>query len=180
MHRVLVAGVLSAIFLTACTETVVSDYNGDSVTVQSMHSSVAADPTAVSEAARICATVGRRAEYASTRQVYAPQSLTATYAHLFLCLGQETPSYSQVPTGAPVATPAPVAPPQAVEAIQPVASAAPASVASPVALPPVTTQTTQMPGHRVAGKGCPGFAPRVLYAESLEKLPKSCESVTPL
>lgn len=48
------------------------------------------------------------------------------------------------------------------------------------ALPPLPTQTKRLPGHRLAAYGCPGFAPRVLYSESEEKLPQNCERVEAL
>lgn len=57
---------------------------------------------------------------------------------------------------------------------------APATAGHPELLAPLPTQTTQLPGHRVAGRGCPGFAPRVLYATGPDKLPSNCESITPL
>lgn len=81
---------------------------------------------------------------------------------------------------APVVLPASMAATPAALAAQPVAAPALAASASPLALPPVPTQTTKLPGHRVEARGCPGYAPRVLYAESPDKLPKNCESVTPL
>lgn len=74
----------------------------------------------------------------------------------------------QRPTAAPAETPATPTPVAAAE-----------SVALPE-LAPLPTQTTKLPGHRVAGHGCPGFAPRVLYAESPSKLPATCEQITPL
>lgn len=75
---------LALLALSACAPTVVTEFNGDSVTVQSQYAKVMPDVTA--EAARICATKGLRAEYASTREVYAPQYASGAYAHLFLCL----------------------------------------------------------------------------------------------
>lgn len=47
-------------------------------------------------------------------------------------------------------------------------------------LAPLPTQTQRLPGHRLAAYGCPGFAPRVLYSDSPEKLPKNCQRVEPL
>lgn len=53
-------------------------------------------------------------------------------------------------------------------------------VNSSLELTPLPTQTSKLPGHRVVGRGCPGFAPRLLYAESPDKLPRNCESVDAL
>ena len=72
------------LFLAACvSEPVVSDFNGDSVTVQSQTAGNSTEVAA--EAERLCRTRGRTAEYASSRQIYAPQEFLATYAHLFIC-----------------------------------------------------------------------------------------------
>ncbi|OWY10824.1 hypothetical protein B6V74_02005 [Thioclava sp. F42-5] len=72
-------------FLAGCVPAtpIVSDYNGDSVTIQT---SMLADQAEVkvnaqAEADRICAKKDKRAEYASSRQV-----AEYTNAHLFLCL----------------------------------------------------------------------------------------------
>lgn len=51
---------------------------------------------------------------------------------------------------------------------------------TPTTLPALPTQTQRLPGHRLAAYGCPGFAPRVLYSDSAEKLPKNCERIEPL
>lgn len=83
MKKGLVFGFL--LTLAACGEPpMVTGFNGDSVTIQSQTAANNADVTA--EAERICATVGSRAEYASSRQVHAPQYMVPTYNHLFLCL----------------------------------------------------------------------------------------------
>ncbi len=106
---------------------------------------------------------------------------------------------SSAGTPAPVAAPAPAiasvpvvaspavmvtSAPLAQDAISAIATTAPtpeaAAQARGLLLPPVPTQTEKLPGHRVAGYGCPGFAPRVLYAESPDKLPKACERMEPL
>ena len=84
------------------------------------------------------------------------------------------------------AAPAPIAPPitvplipQASTATAPVSPQQQSSSASLV-LAPVPTQTEKLPGHRVAGYGCPGFDGRVVYAESPNKLPRACERMEPL
>lgn len=79
---------------------------------------------------------------------------------------------------APASAPTPVV--VATSSPTPAPAVATAAVTSSLALPPVPTQTQKLPGHRVAGYGCPGFAPRVLYAESPDKLPKACERMEPL
>jgi hypothetical protein len=66
---------------------VVASFNEASVEIQQeaiLQPSRPDDPAVVSEAQRICATAGRRAEYASTRMVTSRYQTTA--AHLFLCL----------------------------------------------------------------------------------------------
>lgn len=85
------------------------------------------------------------------------------------------PASTAAPAVAPimaVATPAPT--PVAPSALP---ATAPASIS---ALPPLPTQTQRLPGHRLVAYGCPGFAPRVLYSESPDKLPKNCERIEPL
>jgi len=76
------------IALSACVATtpVVTDFNGDSVQVQA--SSSTADESVKAEANRICQTVNKRAEYASSRQLPSTgqYDFSITYAHLFLCL----------------------------------------------------------------------------------------------
>lgn len=69
--------------LGACAPVAVTGFNGHSVEVQS--GSMAPDAEVLAQAARICGTVQRRAEYASSRELYAPQYMTA-YSHFFLCL----------------------------------------------------------------------------------------------
>lgn len=69
-------------------------------------------------------------------------------------------------------TPAPAATPVAGQAATPISATVAAN-----SLPPLPTQTKKLPGHRLAAYGCPGFAPRVLYSESPEKLPKDCERI---
>lgn len=124
-----------------------------------------------------------------------PNPLNVTLAPLGTQVAQAVPSSAIVATTvAPVAVPAvaaaPVtlaAPPATVAAspatpqpVAPVAAVAATAPAGALTLPPVPTQTTRLPGHRLAARGCPGFAPRVLYAASPDKLPTNCESVTPL
>ena len=78
---------LPVIALSACVATtpVVTDFNGDSVQVQA--SSATADEAVRAEATRICQTVNKRAEYASSRPLPSGQyEFTVNYAHLFLCL----------------------------------------------------------------------------------------------
>ena len=71
--------------IAACVpaQPIVSDYNGDSVTIQSSQfaNRDQALAAAKEEAGRICAKNGRRAEYASTRVV-----AEYTNGDLFLCL----------------------------------------------------------------------------------------------
>lgn len=62
---------------------VVTDFNGDSVTVQG--AAQAPDANVAREASRTCATRNLIAEYASSRQVHAPQYSMPTYAHLYIC-----------------------------------------------------------------------------------------------
>jgi hypothetical protein len=80
--------------LAACAApTNVAGFNGDSVIVQSGRNKP--DPEVNREAARICQTHSRRAEYASSRQIHAPQYLAPTYEHLYLCLDpRQTPVFS--------------------------------------------------------------------------------------
>lgn len=85
MNRALL--ILPAFALTACVATtpVVTEFNGDSVQVQASSATNNAEITA--EATRICQTVNKRAEYASSRQLPSGQyDFTVNYLHLFLCL----------------------------------------------------------------------------------------------
>jgi len=78
----------SIITLSACLANpapVIVDYNGSSVKVQQFQVVMPSEEDKAkikAEAERICATNGRRAEYAST--VNDPRTTTGT--HLFLCL----------------------------------------------------------------------------------------------
>lgn len=147
-----------AVALAGCaTKPVVSGFNGDSVTVQSSNNG--SDPEVLGQAMGICRSVGRDAIYASSRQIYAPQNLLPTFDHLFLCLPPGT-----APSSAPTVTAVPAA-------AQPGPSAT---------MAPLPTQTTRLPGHRVVGRGCPGFEARPLYAESPEQLPLGCRGVETL
>lgn len=71
--------------LAACIPAIplVSDYNGDSVKIQasSFAEGPEAEATVLAEANRICGKKGRKAEYASTRQLPDYNA-----EHLFLCL----------------------------------------------------------------------------------------------
>ena len=88
MTRIL--GIAGLVALAGCAmPPVVSEFNGDSVTVQSQTAANGAEVTA--EASRICATRGRIAEYASSRQIPNPQVMIPTYAHLFLCSSTTEP-----------------------------------------------------------------------------------------
>ena len=78
------AGLALLTGLAACAPVAVTGFNGHSVEVQSGFATPDADVAA--EAARICGTVRRRAEYASSREVYAPQYMSGAHSHLFLCL----------------------------------------------------------------------------------------------
>lgn len=71
--------------LGACASpVVVTDFNGDSVTVQGP--TATPDNETAREASRTCATRNFISEYASSRQIYAPQYGAVTYAHLYLCI----------------------------------------------------------------------------------------------
>jgi|JI7StandDraft_1071085.scaffolds.fasta_scaffold294302_2 hypothetical protein len=83
---------VSFVLVSACAETVVTDYNGDSVLIQSSSRSVTEE--AFSEARRICGTRGLQAEYASTRAT----ANQFVYRHLFLCLTHTKPNYG-MPSG---------------------------------------------------------------------------------
>jgi len=75
-------------FIAGCgvsPEPIVASYNEASVDIQQTNifgEANASDPAVIAEAQRICATTGRRAEYASTR--HNTREYIAT--HLFLCL----------------------------------------------------------------------------------------------
>jgi hypothetical protein len=70
--------------LSACAApVVVTDFNGDSVTVQG--SATTPDANVAREASRTCATRNMISEYASSRQIHAPQYAVPTYAHLYIC-----------------------------------------------------------------------------------------------
>lgn len=167
---------VSAALLAGCGgPTVVASFNGDSVAIQSSERNGPDDAVAFSEASRICSAAGRRAEYASSRQIYAPQYIVPTFEHLFLCLDPRT-ARSPISEGSYVE----IGPAVASSVSVPTSAPASASPSGPSALAPVPTQTQRLPGHRLAAYGCPGFAPRVLYSESPEKLPKNCERIAPL
>lgn len=73
--------------VSACEEPepIVSDFNGSSVRIQQSTVFTPADADAkdvVEEARRICARVGKEAEYASSR----PGPNSVFHEHLFLCL----------------------------------------------------------------------------------------------
>lgn len=94
---------------------------------------------------------------------------------------QQTQITSNCMRVVPASTAAPAAAPVvAVATPAPTPAAPSAAPASTSALPPLPTQTQRLPGHRLAAYGCPGFAPRVLYSDSPEKLPKDCERIEPL
>lgn len=77
---------ISLLLLSACAETLVMDYNGHSIRIQSQSRTV--DAEALGEARRICGTQGLQAEYASTVFI----EPTLTYRHLFLCLSRTKPN----------------------------------------------------------------------------------------
>lgn len=89
MNRLLI---LALIFLPACADTLVTDYNGDSIRIQSSSARVTSE--AFEEARRICGTRGLLAEYASTGYT----ASDFVYQHLFLCLSQTKPNYG-MPAG---------------------------------------------------------------------------------
>ena len=55
--------------LAACTPPAATQFNGDSVTIRSSTSLESERPAIDAEAARICGLAGKRAEFASTRNV---------------------------------------------------------------------------------------------------------------
>ncbi|WP_298294458.1 hypothetical protein [uncultured Litoreibacter sp.] len=79
-------GLISVLAISACdvTEPIVSDFNGDSVTVVTggLDSKEYQRETAAKEASRICGKVGKKAEYASTRS----DPNTYQNYNLYLCL----------------------------------------------------------------------------------------------
>lgn len=167
---------VSAVIIAGCAgPTVVSSFNGDSVAIQSSQANGPEDAAAFSEARRICSAAGRRAEYASSRQIHAPQYIVPTYEHLFLCLD---PSAGRSPLneGSYVEIGPAVSP--SVSAVTSDPGPVPSDAQSTLA--PLPTQTQRLPGHRLGAYGCPGFAPRVLYSDSPEKLPKNCERIESL
>ncbi|MDO5528830.1 MAG: hypothetical protein Q4F71_05455 [Paracoccus sp. (in: a-proteobacteria)] len=86
MRTPLLAGaMLAAMALAACTPVAVSDFNGDSVKIQSPDRNHDAAEVR-GEAQRMCATRGRSAQYASTVERYAPQYYSTTWDHLFVCV----------------------------------------------------------------------------------------------
>ena len=93
--RVKTAAVLLAALAGCAMQPAVSGFNGDSVTVQSNGNW--SDPAVSGQAERICRSVGKYWDYASTRVVYAPQNALTTYEHLFLCLPDPpTPKYGEI------------------------------------------------------------------------------------
>ncbi|AOZ69854.1 hypothetical protein LPB142_11420 [Rhodobacter xanthinilyticus] len=88
-------GFIALFALTACAPSVITEYNGHSLRVQT----TGAKPTAeaVAEARRICAMQGLQAEYASTQTP--PNALHSS--HLFLCLPQAKPNAGLPRPGGP-------------------------------------------------------------------------------
>lgn len=76
---------IAGLSLQACSPVAVSEFNGDSVTIQSPDRNFD-DVQVQSEAVRLCQVKGRKAQYASSTQVYAPQYLGQTWNHLFVCV----------------------------------------------------------------------------------------------
>jgi len=74
---------IACLGLTACAETEITEYNGNSIRIKSASSKVT--PDVVSEAQRICRTQGLKAEFASTTSLVNDYF---THYHLFLCLTQ--------------------------------------------------------------------------------------------
>ena len=79
--------IILCLSLTACADTVVTQYNGSSIRIQSNSRQVT--PYVVSEAQRICGTQGLQAEFASTTS--RPNDIFTHY-HLFLCLSHAKPN----------------------------------------------------------------------------------------
>ncbi|MGV8987425.1 MAG: hypothetical protein ACOH2H_14225 [Cypionkella sp.] len=70
------------VLVSGCaTAPIVSDYNGASVKIRTDMMTANAGPATKAEASRICGASGKRAEYASTRQLD-----NYDYEHLYLCL----------------------------------------------------------------------------------------------
>ena len=65
----LISATLVCTILAACTPPAATQFNGDSVTIRSSTSLESERPKIDAEAARICGLAGKRAEYASTRNV---------------------------------------------------------------------------------------------------------------
>jgi len=91
MTRKFISGALALLLLSGCDvpppAPVVASFNEASVEIQQDNlfgNANANDLAVLAEADRICATGGRRAEYASTRYINTRYTSTAT--HLFLCL----------------------------------------------------------------------------------------------
>ncbi len=76
---------LALLSLSACAETLVTDYNGHSIRIQSAGR---VDAEALGEARRICGMQGLQAEYASSQFFESDLS----YRHLFLCLSRAKPN----------------------------------------------------------------------------------------
>jgi len=83
MRRLFLA--ISLLSLSACADTVVTDYNGHSIRIQSAGG---VDAEVLGEARRICGTQGLQAEYASSQFFEGD----LTYRHLFLCLSRAKPN----------------------------------------------------------------------------------------
>jgi hypothetical protein len=81
------AALMASIVLTACTPTVITEYNGTSIRIQSLSSRVT--PEVLSEAQRVCGTQGLQAEFASTAS---RANDIFTHFHLFLCLTRAKPN----------------------------------------------------------------------------------------
>lgn len=95
-----------ALVLPACTPTVVTDYNGHSIRIQSVSREV--DAAVVAEAQRVCAAQGLQAEFAST---FSNPTNYFHHTHLFLCLPtSRQPSALNAVRQTPPVSPAPTRP----------------------------------------------------------------------
>ena len=77
----LISTTLFCAVLAACTPPAATQFNGDSVTIRSSTSLDSERAAIDAEAARICGLAGKRAEYASTRNVG-----ELAFDNFYLCL----------------------------------------------------------------------------------------------
>lgn len=71
--------------ISACTPVAVSEFNGESVKIQSPDDDYDAVEVQA-EAKRLCAIKGKTSQYASSTERYEPQYISETWDHLFICV----------------------------------------------------------------------------------------------